>query len=242
MKKRMLISGGNGLLAQEIIKQNTSFDIISLAKDVMNVINREQILFHVLYHKPDIFLHCAALTHPMEYHKSHPEESIDANIVGTANVAQVCLSEGVKMAYISTDWVYPNKKHNTEKDALLPSTAYGWSKLGGECAVHLLPDHLIMRSSFTARPYKFDEALVDVYKSYLYADEAAGLMLKLIETECTGIYNVCGETRTAYQFAQESKPDIGTTSRKDVGEWIPDKCTMSNKKLINAQKKWLKKG
>ena len=234
MKKKILISGGTGLLASEIIKNNNAFDLVALSREEMYVVKREQILACAMSHNPDIFLHCAALTHPMEYHETHPGESIDANIVGTANVAQVCLAEGIKMVHISTDWVYPNKKHNTEKDALLPFANYGWSKLGAECAVQMIPDHLILRCSFTAYPYKHDKAFVDVYKSYLYVSDAASMILEIIENELTGIYNVCGEMRTAYNFAKESNPLVGEIRRAEVGEWIPDQCTMSNEKIKNT--------
>jgi len=206
--------------------------MILLSKKEMDVTDSEQILKQISIHKPDLFLHCAAQTHPMENHKATPETSIKNNIIGTANVAQCCLIKNVKMVYTSTEWVYPNKENNMEGDALLPSTNYGWSKLGGECAVQMMPDYLILRCSFTARPYKFVRAFTDVRKSYLYVDEGAAFIIKLLEKDCSGIYNIGGESRTTYEFAKESNPNVGKIKRKEVGEWIPDKCTMNNKKIM----------
>ena len=232
MKKKILISGGNGLLARELLKTNVCFDMVSLSKKEMDVTDSEQILKQISIHKPDLFLHCAAQTHPMENHKTTPETSIKNNIIGTANVAQCCLAKNVKMVYTSTEWVYPNKENNTEGDALLPSTHYGWSKLGGECAVQMMPDYLILRCSFTARPYKFARAFTDVHKSYLYVDEVATFIIKLLEKDCSGVYNIGGKSRTTYEFAKESNPSVGKIQRKEVGTWIPNKCTMNSKKMM----------
>lgn len=239
-KKKILVSGGKGLLAQEIYKHNQEFKIILLSKNEMNVTNRDQIEKQILIHKPDIFLHCAAMTHPMEGHRENPVESIENNIIGSANVAAICANKNIKLVYISTDWVYPNRMNNHEEEPLLPTTNYGWSKLGGECAIQMISDHLILRCSFTRRPYKFSRAFVDVYKSYLYVDEIAPLILKLIAKECEGIYNVCGKTTTAYDFAKRSNPEVGKIRHVDVAGWIPDRCAMSNTKLIKAKKEWLK--
>ena len=232
--KKVLISGANGHLVQEIVKNNNTFEIIAVAKNKMNVCCIEQIKEQILLHEPDIFFHCAALTHPMEYHTKNPGDSIKNNIIGTANVASLCISENIKMVYVSTDWVYPDKKYNTEEDAMLPSTNYGWSKLGGECAVHMVPNHLVLRCSFTSRPYKFDRAFIDVYKSYLYIDEASQQMLELIKKDCSGIYNICGETRTVYSFAKESNSNVGKIKREEIGAWYPRECTMSNNKTMRV--------
>jgi len=232
MNKKILVSGGDGLLARELLKANVCFDMALLSRKEMDVTDPEQIIKQISLHKPDLFLHCAAQTHPMENHKTNPATSIKNNIIGTSNVAHCCLVEGVKMVYTSTEWVYSNKENNVEGDTLLPTTNYGWSKLGGECAVQMLPDHLILRCSFTARPYKFDRAFTDVRKSYLYVDKAAQFIMKLLEKDCSGVYNIGGKSRTTYEFAKESNPSVGKIRRKEVGTWIPNKCTMNNKKMM----------
>ena len=231
-KKKILISGGRGSLAQEIERQNVDFDLVLLSKEEMDITDINQVQSQIMIHKPDVILHCAAMTHPMESHNENPKKSIKNNILGTANIAMVCAEKKIKMVYISTDWVYPNKMKNTEKDGLLPATNYGWAKLGGECSVHMLPNYLVLRCSFTTRPYKFDKAFTDVYKSCLYVDEIAPLIIELITKESTGIYNVCGKIRTAYSFAKESNTNVGRISKEEVCSWIPDKCTMDNDKLM----------
>jgi len=231
MAYKILMSGGNGLLASEIVKQNNVHRIVSLGKEDMDVSCADEINKQIDIHEPDIFIHCGALTHPMEYHESNPTKSIKSNIIGTSNVACSCAEKNIKMVYISTEWVYPPNPNNTENCALKPFSNYGWSKLGGECAVQMIPNHLILRCSFTQKPYKHDSAFEDVYKSYLYVDEACKIILKMLEKNHSGVYNVGGKTMTVYDFAKKSKPDIKKISKKGKWDWIPTECTLSVEKI-----------
>ena len=40
------------------------------------------------------------------------ENSIDLNIIGTANVTKVCKEFNIKLIYFSTNYVYPGTKGN----------------------------------------------------------------------------------------------------------------------------------
>jgi len=113
----------------------------------------------------------------------------------------------------------------------MPFSNYGWSKLGGECAVQMISNHLILRCSFTQKPYKHESAFEDVYKSYLYVDEACEIILNLIEKNKSGIYNIGGKTMTVYEFAKKTKPTIKKISKKGKWDWIPSECTLSTEKI-----------
>ena len=87
----------------------------------------------------------------------------------------------IKLVYISTDYVYPCTEGNySENSALFPVNEYAWSKLGGECAVKLYKNSLILRMALCQKPFPHPKALVDIKKSYLYMDKAASIILKLI--------------------------------------------------------------
>jgi hypothetical protein len=61
------------------------------------------------------------------------------------------------LVYISTDYVFAGEKGMyKEQDELLPQNKYAWSKLGGECAVQMLDNYVIIRLSFGPDifPYK----------------------------------------------------------------------------------------
>ena len=76
MHKKLLISGGNGRFASEIIKQNTEYDIYTPSKTEMDISDVYSIKRAVGKFNPDIFLHPAALTRPMIKHVNNPELSV----------------------------------------------------------------------------------------------------------------------------------------------------------------------
>lgn len=233
-KKKIIISGGKGMLAKELVCQNLNrFDMVPIFKEDMDITNIEQIEYHVKKHDPDIFLHAAALTNPMKKHEEYPDESIQKNILGTANVAIICHRYKKKLVYISTDYVYSYRKegNNLEDDPLDPINNYGWSKLGGECAVRILEKYLILRCSFTKRPFMHQKAFVDSHKSYLYVDEIAPIILSALEKNLDGIYNIGGESKTIYEFALQSNPKVGKISRREIGSWVPKNISMNVEKM-----------
>ena len=120
--KRVLVSGGDGRFASKL-KESKDFDVLTPPKSVMNVQDFEEVDYLIDMAKPDYFIHAAALTRPMSLHEEDPHASVATNIVGTSNVVMACMKHGVKLIYISTDYVYPGDRGNySEDDPLLPFT------------------------------------------------------------------------------------------------------------------------
>ena len=183
----------------------------------MDIVDISQIEKYVLRHKPDIFLHTAALTRPMARHIKNPEVSIKTNIIGTSNVVLACMKHNIKLVYLSTDYVYPGIiGGHKEDDPVKPFNKYAWSKLGGECAVKLYENSLILRMSMSDKPFPHPKAFVDVKKNMIYNDDAAKLVLKLLEH--TGIINVGGEAMYVYDFVKQNNEDVGRIFLKDVND------------------------
>ena len=96
--KKILISGGGGNLAKEIVKANKSYNILSLSKSQLNICNKDELDKIISEIKPDIFIHTAALTRPMVKHIESPDVSIKNNIIGTSkksnpNIKEISLNE-----------------------------------------------------------------------------------------------------------------------------------------------------
>jgi dTDP-4-dehydrorhamnose reductase len=181
----------------------------------MDVTKFSEIEDIILAAQPDIFLHAAAMTRPMAMHGKDPVKSIRANIIGTSNAVLACVEYGIKIVYISTNYVYPGIDGDyTEDSPVLPFNKYAWSKLGGECAVRLYDNHLILRMSMNRKPFPHPKALVDVTNSFMFNDEAAGITLKLLNEK--GTINVGGPKQTVYEFVRETQPDIGKIMYKEV--------------------------
>ena len=234
--KTILISGGKGNLATEILNVNKKHNIFAISKNKLNVYDINQLDKVVKKIKPDIFIHTAALTRPMIKHIDSPDNSIKNNIIGTSNVVLTCIKYNIKLIYISTDYVYPCTEGNySENSALFPVNEYAWSKLGGECAVKLYKNSLILRMALCQKPFPHPKALVDVKKSYLYMDKAANIILKLINEK--GIINVGGETMSPFEFAKHNNPNIEKIYLNEVKDVKMGKDASMNisklKKILN---------
>jgi dTDP-4-dehydrorhamnose reductase len=99
-----------------------------------------------------------------------------------------------------------------------PVNKYAWSKLGGECAVRLYDDSLILRTTFGPVPFPYDKAFVDQWTSRESVDVIAGLMAALVDRGVRGIVHVGGGRKTVYDYAVSLDPvrTIGKLSIKDV--------------------------
>ena len=75
--------------------------------------------------KPKYLLHLAGLSRPMKLHDKDIEQSIDKNIIGTANITKACSEYNIKLVYMSTCYVYPGLKGNYDEESpLLPINNY----------------------------------------------------------------------------------------------------------------------
>ena len=140
----------------------------------MNITKINSIKSYLKKTKPKILIHLAGLSRPMIQHEKKISESINLNIIGTSNLVKICSKMKIKIIYVSTSYVYPeNKGGHKESDALLPWNNYGWSKLGGECAVQMYKNSLIIRACVSEKPFLHKKAFSNVKVSFLYHDEAA---------------------------------------------------------------------
>ncbi len=152
-------------------------------------------------------MHLAALSRPMVQHEKNISNSINLNIIGTANLVNICSELKIKLIYFSTNYVYPGKKGNyKEHDALLPWNNYAWSKLGGECAVQMYKNSLILRISMTEKPFIHKKAFANVKLNFLFHEELVKILIKIIDRK--GIINVGGPTKTVYNFAKKYNPKV----------------------------------
>jgi len=229
--KRILISGGNGEFAKELQRHNTEYKIVAPSKKEMDITKIEDIDYFIYSNKPDYFIHAGALTRPMVIHESEPNKSIITNIIGTSNVVLTCMKYKVKLIYLSTDYVYPGTDGNyNENDYLKPFTNYGWSKLGGECAVRLYDNHLILRMAMNKKPFPHPKALVDMKKSLMYIDDASKVVLKLLDEK--GTINIGGKSQSVYDFVKESNPNVGKIYLNDINDVNMAKdCSMNTTKM-----------
>ena len=211
---KVVITGGDGNLACELKRTAFDKDVIAPNKYEMDITNTDSISSFLDKFTPDYLIHAGAFTKPMSKHQRFPEKSIEVNIMGTANVVLNCLKRNIKLIYISTDYVYPGLEGDySEDDYLSPFSEvndgiskYGWSKLGGECAVRIMEKSLIIRACICEYPFPHPKAITDVKKSLIYIKDAAPIIWKLIDQ--IGIINLGGIAQSVYDFAKLDNKEV----------------------------------
>jgi dTDP-4-dehydrorhamnose reductase len=228
MKKKILVTGGDGRFAKVLKEKNKILDLKFLSKKELNILNEKSIEKAIKKYKPIIILHCAALSRPMSIHDKDINKSININIIGTANIVKICEKKNVKLIYFSTGYVYPCIKGNyKETDPVKPFNNYGYSKLGGECAVQMYKNSLILRITMTEKPFVHQKGYTNLYSNYIFQEEVVKILPKIIDK--FGIINIGGKTRSVYSFGKIHNSKI--VKLKCVDKKIPLKQTMNLKKL-----------
>jgi dTDP-4-dehydrorhamnose reductase len=233
--KRILVTGGAGRFATNIKKYSKELDysVIAPTKTDLDITDRSVCEKYFFNHRFDFdyVIHAAGLSSPMYRHEKNPRDSVEKNIIGTSNIVLTCENFKKKIIYISTNYVYPGMVGDyDEQSELKPFNNYGWSKLGGECAVHHYKDSLILRICMNARPFPHDKAFTDVISSHMFNDEAAKITLKLLDE--VGIINIGGEAQSVYDFAVQEKPDVKKSSVDEVDDvTVNPNCSMNIDKM-----------
>jgi len=206
-KKKIVVTGGSGRFAQSLKKIKSKYKFIYPNKNSLNITKLKSIKKFLQKERPESVLHLAGLSRPMSLHDKDIKKSINLNIIGTANLVKICSELKVKLIYFSTSYVYPGKKGNySEQDAVLPWNNYGWSKLGGECAVQMYKNSLILRVCMTAKPFVHKTAFANVELNFIFHEKLVKFLIKLLNKK--GIINVGGPTKTAYDFATKYNKNI----------------------------------
>ena len=230
---RILITGGDGEFCKHLVEQGKKHSFLTPTKKEADISDYCQLdrYFYEHQSKFDIVIHAAAITRPMVIHEDNPTLSIKTNIIGTSNMVLMCEKYNKKIVYISTDYVYKGIDGNyKEIDAMKPFTKYGWSKLGGECAVQMYDNHLILRMAMNKKPFPHPKALIDMKKSLMWIEDAAKVTLKLLDE--TGIVNVGGKSQSVYDFVKEDNPKIKPIILDDISDVnMATDCSMDTTKL-----------
>ncbi|CAD7957117.1 unnamed protein product [Amoebophrya sp. A120] len=166
-------------------------------------------------------------------------KGIDTNVIGTANVCKLALKYDLQVVYISTDYVFDGKKPGgmyTETDPTFPLNNYGWSKLGGECVVQMLPRFVIIRCPFGPNVFPYPKAFVDQFTSRQPVKTASRDVAKMLElifadkVKYRGVIHIAGDRKSVYDYAKQDAQgaeNVGKLERKDVPEvTLAEDCSL----------------
>lgn len=221
----VIVTGSDGRFGKILKKLNKKF--IFRNKKQLNILSISSISKNLKKYNPTHLIHLAGLSRPMKIHEQNIQKSIDLNIIGTCNLVKEASKYGTKIIYLSTSYVYPGDKGNySEEDPVKPWNNYSWSKLGGECAVQMYKNSLIVRLCMTEKPFIHKKAYANVKSNFIYQEDAAKIILKILNKK--GIINVGGASQSIYNFVKKDNKKIKKIFSK--GEF-PKRTDMNLKKL-----------
>ncbi len=235
--KKIVVTGGSGRFGSVLRKFKTKHKMFFPTKKELNILDLNNIKSYLKRKKPNILIHLAGLSRPMEEHERKIQKSIDLNIIGTANIVKGCADNKIKLIYFSTNYVYPGKKGNySETDPLDPVNNYAWSKLGGEASVRLFKNSLILRTCMTEKPFIHKKAFKNVKTNFIFHENVIPILFKILNKK--GVINLGGKRQSVFDFAKETNLKVKKIYLNNITKKIvPIDSSMNLKKLKNILKK-----
>ena len=150
-KKRILITGSNGLLGQKLVDLlagNESYETFATAKgenrlsvsegysylemDITDANQVDEVLTQV---KPDVIIHTAAMTN-VDQCELEKDACWKLNVTAVEILIGACKKHNIFLEHVSTDFIFDGTSGPySEEDAPNPVSLYGWSKYAAEKAV-----------------------------------------------------------------------------------------------------------
>jgi dTDP-4-dehydrorhamnose reductase len=219
---KVFISGASGLVGSNCLKHfkeqgwETIGSYFSFETDdtvFYDTLNPDHYMnFDIVDFKPDVIVHCGALTH-VDYCETHEQESYEKTVQSTINLIAVAKECNARMVYISTDYVFDGTDGPyTEDGKINPLSVYARHKLEAEQKVLAeIENALVLRvtnvygdelrgKNFVARiidQCKNKQKLTlklpyDQYASPASAWDIARAMFLLLRDGKKGVYNIGG--------------------------------------------------
>ncbi|MGB9895902.1 MAG: SDR family NAD(P)-dependent oxidoreductase [Thermoproteota archaeon] len=172
----------------------------------------------------DAVVHCAAYV-DVEESTKRPLEYLNNNVLGTASVAEACVSSGVKrLVFISSAAVYgiPKKLPIREDHPLKPISPYGLSKLLGESIIEYYSSKLktiVLRlfnvygpgqSSYAAVIKNFSERLLvneppiilgdgKQTRDFIHIKDVCRAIELSLNSDYTGVFNIASGSQVSIE-------------------------------------------
>ena len=230
---KILITGATGQLGHDCVEECRArgHEVHGVSSELFPL-SDENVMRAVLEAvEPDAILHAAAYT-AVDKAEDEPSLCRKINAAGTEILARLAAARGIRLLYISTDYVFPGTgttPYETD-DMTGPRNVYGASKLMGEEAVMAhLSQYFIVRISWVfgihgknfvktmlnlAQEHKSLSVVGDQVGSPTYTHDLAPLLAEMITSEKYGIYHATNEGFCSWaQFATEIFRAAGKTVR-----------------------------
>jgi dTDP-4-dehydrorhamnose reductase len=220
---KILVTGCNGQLGYDVVNEiekrgYTAIGVDIQDMDITDSLSAEKVIKEA---NPDAVIHCAAWT-AVDAAEDNVEQCRLVNVTGTRNIVNICKTLDIKMAYVSTDYVFDGQGNRPwlPDDERKPLNVYGQTKYEGELAVeNNLSKYFIVRIAwvFGVNGKNFVRTMLDLGKtqrnltvvddqigSPTYTFDLARLLVDMAEAEKYGRYHATNEGFCSwYEFACE---------------------------------------
>jgi dTDP-4-dehydrorhamnose reductase len=203
------------------LEENSAFDEEILPYRKIDLTHRQDVRKVIDEFEPDVIVHTAAVT-DVDLCEKERALAWQVNVGCVENLAYAAKLVGAKLIHLSTDYVFDGKDGPySEVDRPNPISYYGRTKLASENLLLTsgVPTTIIrtmvlyglgtnVKSNFALWVYnnlkdgKPIRVVDDQIGNPTFADDLAYAILKIIELERTGIYNIAGaDIVSRYDFA-----------------------------------------
>ena len=217
----LLVRGSAYTITLASLQSKPVRQLLSVEYMPLNITSKKDVKQAVFSCEPDVIVNCAAMTN-VDACEHERELAWKINVGGVENIIEAARRNNAMVVHVSSDYIFDGKLGPyTEDDRPEPLSYYGKTKLASENALRASGlDHLIARTMVLygyAPGVKANFALWlvqslekklpvrvvdDQYGNPTLADDLAYGIVKGIELERTGIYNIAGrEIVTRYDFA-----------------------------------------
>jgi len=225
MKKKVLITGGSGLLAVNwalsirddfavtLLLHHKKISILNVDTDVASLNSLDECMSILEKHQPDILINTAGIS-DVEVCENNPDLAQEVNVYMANNIAIACNKKNVKLVHISTDHLFSgDQEFTTEEVNPAPINNYSRTKLQGERKViKSCKSSLIIRTNFFGWGPKYRQSFSDlilnalrnksqvnlfsdVFFTPILISELTKKTHQLINLSATGIFNIVGNNR-----------------------------------------------
>lgn len=225
MKKRLLLTGGSGLLAlnwacamretHDIVLAVHHHDVRLEGTVTRRLVleNDKRLAEELAAMRPDIIVHAAALANVDECERD-PTRAWITNVEVASNVAAAAAQLGVSLVHVSTDHLFDGESSYYSEDAVpCPLNEYARTKLVAEEQVlQRCPNALVVRTNFfgwgTRERRSFSDWIIDrlragerttmfddVFVTPILLDALAVIVHRLLDVGASGVFNVVGDDR-----------------------------------------------
>ncbi len=231
---KTVVIGANGQLGTDIVTAYGPEGAVPLTHSDIELTDPDSIGRMVELHKPEVIINTAAY-HNVPDCEKNIERAFLVNSVALKLLADICTESSIKLAHVSTDYVFDGKKDTPyiETDPVSPLNVYGVSKAAGEEFVKRVEGHYIFRVSSIfgttgcrgkggtnfvesiirfAGEREFLEVSSNIVSSPTYTLDAAYAIKDILESgKAPGIYHVSNAGAISWhEFAVEIVKQIGS--------------------------------